>query len=84
MRQSELPGDTRMTIIYSATVFTKIDRNRVIPLSIGALTGKYDPLSSNSHLVYQSLLFEGVDNTIEGSEVHPGFSFFSDELFSQI
>ena len=73
-----------MLIIYSTAVFTKCDSDCIMWSSIATLTWKDEPLSSNRHLVDESLCLECVDDTIEGREVHPGFSLFPDERFFEV
>jgi hypothetical protein len=73
-----------MGIVDGSTVLTEADRDRIIWSTIGTLTGEYESLSCDRSLVDQSLSLECIDDTIEGGEIHPGFSFFPDEFLSEV
>lgn len=73
-----------MLVIYGTAVFTKGDNYRIMWSSIATLTRKDESLSSNRHLVNESLRFECIDDTIQSCEIHPGFSFFPDEFLFEI
>ena len=73
-----------MLVIYGTAVFTKGDNDCIMRSSIATLTRKDESLSSNSHLVDESLCFECIDDTIEGCEIHARFSLFSDEFLFEV
>ena len=73
-----------MLVIYSSTVLTKSDGDGIVRSGIATLTWKYQSLSSNCHFMDESLHFEGVDDTIEGCEIHPRLSLFSDEFLFEV
>jgi hypothetical protein len=73
-----------MGIIYGSTVLTKADRNSVIKSTISTLTGEYESLSSDRSLMDEALSLERIYNTVESSEIHPGFSFFANEITPEI
>jgi hypothetical protein len=66
------------------TVLTEADRDSIIGSPIRTLTGKYDSLSGDEHLMDESLSLECIYNTIESSEIHPGFSLLPDEFFAEV
>jgi hypothetical protein len=71
-------------IIYSTTVLTEGDRDGIIRCSIFTLTWEYETLSCDREFMDESLILERIDDTIEGSEIHPRLSLLSDEIFPQI
>jgi hypothetical protein len=73
-----------MGIIYSSAVLTKTDRDSIIDSAISTLACKDESLSSNSRLMDEALSLECIYNSIESCEIHSRFSFFTDEIFSQI
>ncbi len=67
-----------MVIDDRETVRTGGDDNPFLRLgSVHTVTEEYDALTTELDLVYESLEFERIDDTIQGREVHP--FFFGDE-----
>ena len=73
-----------MGVIYGSTVLTEADRDSIIESTISTLASEYESLSSDRRLMDESLSLERIDNTVEGSEIHPWFSFFTDEILAEI
>jgi hypothetical protein len=73
-----------MDIIYSSAVLTESDRNSIIRCSIFTLTREYETFSCDRELVDKSLIFERVNDTIEGSEIHPWLSLLPDKILFKI
>ena len=73
-----------MLIIDGSTVLTEGDRDRILTRSILTLTWEYETLSGDRELVDESLILERIDDTIEGSEIHPGLSLLPDELLPEV
>jgi hypothetical protein len=73
-----------MDIIYSSTVFTEGDRDSIIRCSIFTLTREYEALSRDRELMDESLVLECIDDTIEGSEIHPRLSLLPDEILFEV
>ena len=73
-----------MYIIYSATVLTEGDRDSIIRCSIFTLTWEYETLSRDREFMDESLILERIDDTIEGSEIHPWLSLFAHEISAEI
>jgi hypothetical protein len=74
----------RVNIVYSSAVLTETYGYRIIWASVITLAGKYYALSSDIHLMDESLISKSINNTIEGSEIHPWLSFFSNKFFLEI
>ena len=73
-----------MGVIYGSTVLTEADRDSIIESTISTLASEYESLSSDRRLMDESLSLERIYNTVEGSEIHPRFSFFANEILAEI
>ena len=72
-----------MLVVDSSAVLTECYSNTIAWCSITTLTREYETLSSNSHLVEESLILECIDYTIESSEIHAAISL-SYEFFLEV
>ena len=70
-----------MDIIDSAAILTKTQHDRIITRRMITLTREYNPLSSNCHLVDESLITKCIDDTIERREIHTVVSLSDKRLF---
>ena len=70
-------------IMDGATILTEADRDGIISLCMITLAGEYHSFSGDRHLVNESLISEGIDDTIERCEIHPVVSL-ANKLFLQI
>jgi hypothetical protein len=73
-----------MDIIYSSTVLTEGDRDSIIAGTLFTLAWEYEALSGDRELVDESLILERIDDTIEGSEIHPWLSLLADEILPEV
>lgn len=75
--------EASMLIIYSTTVLTESDRDRIVWSRFTTLTWEDESLSCDRHLMDQSLWLKRIDNTIESREIHATVSL-SDEFFFEV
>lgn len=73
-----------MGVIYGSTVLTEADRDSIIEPTVSTLASEYESLSSDRRLMDEPLSFECIYNTVEGSEIHSGFSLFADEIPTEV
>lgn len=73
-----------MDIIYSTTVLTESDRDSIILCPIFTLTWEYEALSGDREFMDESLVLERIDDTIEGSEIHPRLSLLPDKILFEV
>lgn len=73
-----------MDIIYSTTVLTEGDRDSIVLCPIFTLTWEYETLSGDRELMDKSLIFECIDDTVEGSEIHPRLSLLPDKILFEV
>lgn len=64
-----------MDIVDSTAILTKTQHDRIITRRMITLTREYNPLSSDRHLMHESLITKCIDDTIERREIHTVVSF---------
>jgi hypothetical protein len=73
-----------MDIVYGTTVLTESDRNSIILCPIFTLTREYETLSRDREFMDESLVLECIDDTVEGSEIHPRLSLLPDKILLEV
>lgn len=73
-----------MDIVDSTTILAEANSDSVIFFCVIALARENHTLSSNRHLMDESLITKCIDDTIERRKIHSWLSFLSDEFLLQI
>ncbi len=70
-----------MFVIDGSAIFAKNERNGIMISCVICLAGKQHSFVCDIHLMNEVLCFEGIDNAIEGCEIHVFRSFADEEFF---